>query len=492
MVLSIKNCFQAILAMALFISLAHAFTPQEEASFFAKTGENATAVAFGSGYQMVLINGVETAVLQKNGDEYAIIQDDAAIKTALDAYAKKSYEDLKPLIPQIVSNFNDLGTTIDDCIIGSKWFSFNLTRGGVYVKFNVRYDPAHFPKEWGAIWFINNNIGNFTGNWTIAQDAMASLQASANDQDKALAAAGSLRDSLGPIRDQYPKYYEAYLNATSSNQYAYRAQGVDRACQPTSNVTTSMNAILSLIGSTKYNSKDTLFVSVRAGTTARASIAVQNKIKTGASAVAGSLSSKVEGVKQNYSAYGIDLKTLSTELTNLQALVGTPGFSNASATLTAKVGKYQALLVDYNYSKYQISQADAAIAKAQDRYGSTDQRVVDLKKQLDDVKITLKQSETSLSSGNISSLNIKGIGQNAEIIANNARNLRAQENEIDFTTIAAVLVLLIALAGGYYYYRKQQGGGFGGNPPSGPAPKPALPIGGGGSSSSSLDSIPKM
>ncbi len=484
---SLKNGFRPLVGLLLLLSFAYAFTAQEEAAFFAKSGENATPVAFGSGYQMVLINGVETAILQKNGDEYGIIQDEAGMKTALDAYSKKSYEDLKPLVPQVVSNFNDLGSTIDDCIIGSSWFSFNETRGGVYSHFNVRYDPAHFPKEWGAIWFINYNIGNFTGNWTAAKNALASLQSSINSQDQALSAAASLRDSLTPVGAQYPKYYEAYLNATSSNQYAYRINGVNRDCVPTSNVTASINAILGLIGSSKFNSKDALFASVKAGTSDRAATAIQNKIKTGASAQAGSLSAKVEGIKQNYSAYGIDLKALSAELTNLNTLVGTAGFNNASATLSAKTGKYQALLVDYNYSKYQISQADAAIAKAQDRYGTTDQRIVDLKKQLEDVKISLKQGENALSAGNITSLNIKSIGQNAEMIANNARNLRAQENEIDFTTIAAVLVLIIALAGGYWYYRKQQGGGLGGG--SAPQPKPALPIGGG---KAGLDSIEKM
>lgn len=481
MVFNIKNGLLPtavfLFALASLASLAAA-TADDEASYFIRGGENASAVDINNGYQMVLISGVETAVLKQDGEEFSVVQDDAGIKTAVDAYATKSYEDLKPLVPQVMTAFEGLQQAIDTCIVGSEWFSFNATRGGVYVRFNVRYDPAHFPREYGAIWFIDKNVKKFKADWQKAEDGVSSLQASLSDEEKALQAAANVRDGFTPVQNQYPKYYEAYLNATSSNQFAYQFNGIDHPCASTSNVTGKINSILSIIGSSKFNPPSVMFDTVKNRTNDRAREAAANKLKTGASTKASSLSKKVEALKQNYSLYSIDLKGLAKDLLSLQGKVGTAGFDNASNNLAKKIDKYKALSGDYNRSREAIYKANEAIQKAVDRYGSTDGRVVDLKSQIDKVKLDLKNGEKALTDGTIDTVDFKKIEADAKAITENAGNLQAKENQIDLVTVAAVLVFIIAIAGGIWYYRKQQEPPFGGgagslpsSPSSSPAPK---------------------
>ena len=170
------SAFFTLFALLLSSSLVLGSTIEEEASYFARSGESATAVAAG-GYYIVLVNGLETAVLKQSSEEFVPVENDAEITTAVNAYAQAVFQnELKPKIPQITTAFAEVRTPIDNCIIGSKWFSFNLTRGGVYVKYNVRYDPVHWPKEHGAIHYIEDNIGKFEEAWNKATQGLDNLE----------------------------------------------------------------------------------------------------------------------------------------------------------------------------------------------------------------------------------------------------------------------------------------------------------------------------
>ena len=461
MVFPLKNSFWL---SALFIlsaaALSFAFTAEEEAGFFAREGETASAVEF-DGYQMVLINGVETAVLKQSGENFAVVQDAAGIDAAVGRYTEKAFEDLEGVSAQAASELNATRGDIDKCIIGSKWFSYNLTRGGVYVKFNVRYDRFHFPKEWGAIWFIHNNSKSFEGNWTAAKQAIDSLEQSPS-QEEALESARVATEGLTFVKGQYPNFYQAYLNATSSNQFAYRYRGEDERCLPTANVTPHLDAVLALIGSNKFSSPAMLKESVKTRTQERAAEAAQNRLKTGASATAGDLASEADILAQNYSAYGIELKKLKVEAENLRSAIGKPEFENQSRTFEQKLAKYKTSFTQYLDARNLIGQADAALQNASQRYGPLDGRVSDLNAQLQGVKIALRENENALGAGNLDLVNMAGVGENATVVTSSAQGLQARENEIDFVTLAVVVFVLLALAGGaYWLYQRRQ------NPPSG-------------------------
>ena len=474
MVSTLKSGFLLIALLSVFSVNAFAFTAEEEASFFSRQGEQSSATEF-DGHYMVLINGVETAVLKKNGEDFLVVQDAAAIDKAVDSYSDEAFEELKGLVPQVISEFNGTKEAIDKCIIGSKWFSFNLTRGGVYVKFNVRYDRAHFPKEWGAIWFIHNNSAAFEGNWTKTKEALDSLKASTNDKEASLAAANAVSESLPLIKEKYPKFYEAYLNATSSNQFAYRVKGVDSGCAPTANVTVKIDAVLALIGANKFNAPSVIKENVKTGTQERSQEARQNKLKTGASATAGDLATQADALAQNFSSYGVDLKKLKTEAENLRNAVGKPEFENQSQTLSQKLARYKTIYTQYLNAKDLILQAESALQNASQRYGPTDNRIAGLNTQLQNVKIALREGESAVSAGNIEVVDMQGIGQNATVITTTAQGLQPKENEIDFVTIGGLFLVILAIAGGaYYLYQRRQQPPSSGLPPRTPTPKVSL------------------
>ncbi|MEM4254875.1 MAG: hypothetical protein QXR53_00905 [Candidatus Norongarragalinales archaeon] len=472
MVSTPKNAFPLLALLALAAS-AFAFTVEEEASFFAREGEQASAVEF-DGHYMVLVNGVETAVLKKSGEEFLVLQNPSEIEKAMDAYSEQAFEDLQEIIPQVVSEFNSTRDAIDKCLTGSKWFSFNLTRGGVYVKFNVRYDRFHFPKEWGAIWFIHNNSAAFEKDWNIVKQGVDALESSGSDEEKALSSAKVIRESFAPVKAQYPEFYEAYLNATSSNPYAYRVKGVDSKCDSDANVTAKIDAVLALVGPSKFDSPSALKETVKNRTKERAQEARQNKIKTGASATAGDLASQADALARNFSAYGIDLKKLKTEAENLRNAVGRPEFENQSQALAQKVERYKTALTQYLDARVSIQNAEQAIQNASQRFGPTDGRIADYNTQLQNVKIALREGESALGNGNIEIVDMAGIGQNATVIAANVQNLQPRENEIDFVTIGVLLLVVLAIAGGaYYLYKKRQPPSYG-LPAKTPSPKVSL------------------
>ncbi|HLD62547.1 MAG TPA: hypothetical protein VI875_01620 [Candidatus Norongarragalinales archaeon] len=461
MVSKLKNGFWLVsLILLSAAALSSAFTAEEEAAFFAREGEVSSSAEF-NGYQMVLINGIETAVLKKSDAGFEIVQDSPGIDSAVDKYSAKAFEDLKGVSAQAVAELNSTRGPIDRCIIGSKWFSYNLTRGGVYVKFNVRYDRFHFPKEWGAIWFVQNNSGNFERNWTIAKQAIDSLLQSPS-QEQAFENAKNAREGLEFVKLQYPKFYQAYLNASSSNQFAYRYRGEDDSCAPTANVTPKIDAVLALIGANKFNSPSLLKETVKTRTKERAAEAAQNRLKTGASETAGDLASQADALAQNYSVYGIDLKKLKIETENLRNAIGKPEFENQSKTLEQKLARYKTSFTQYLNARDLIGQADAALQNASQRYGPLDSRVSDLNAQLQSVKISLRENENSLVAGNLDAVDMAGVGQNATIVTSSAQGLQARENEIDFVTIGVVILVLLGIAGGaYYLYKRRQ------NPPLG-------------------------
>lgn len=473
MVSTHETVLAAAFVILAFSPVASAFTPEEEASFFTREGEQSSAVEF-DGHYMVIVNGIETAILKKSGEDFLVVQDANAIDSAVDDYSDAAFEELKDIAPQALLDFNDTRTAIDSCIIGSNWFSFNLTRGGVYVKFNVRYDRFHFPKEWGAIWFIYNNTEAFQADWAKVEQGLDVLDTQLNDKEKALAAAKDIRESLPPVKNLYPKFYEAYLNATSSNQFAYRYRGIDRGCAPTSNVTSGIDSLTASIGLNKFNPPSFLKESIKSRTAERSAEARQNKIRTGASSTAGDLSTEADLLAQNFSVYGVNLDKLKTEAQNLRNAVGTSSFENQSQTFSTRLDRYKIIYSQYLAARQAIQEAEQAILNASNRFGPTDGRIADLNNQLQDVKIALREGESALGAGNIEVVDMAGVGQNATQITLAAQTLQPKENELDFVTIGALVLVVLGIAGGAYYFYQKRKPPSSGVTPSKPAPKVSL------------------
>ncbi|MFH1056672.1 MAG: hypothetical protein V1717_02660 [Candidatus Micrarchaeota archaeon] len=471
MVSLIKNGF-LLLAFGLVVaSFAFAFTAQEEAAFFAREGETPSVSEF-DGYQMISVNGIETAILKPSGDGFAVVQDDAGIQTAVEKYSSKAFEELKAVVPQVISGFNQTASIIDTCIFGSKYFAFNKSKTGIFATaYLIRIDRLHFPKEYSAVHYILDNVVAFEQDWKKAKAGLEALQTSLSDSESSLAAAANAREGLKPIKEKYPKYYEAYLNVTKVNfPQAYYYQGKNYGCAPDSNVTGKIDEVLGVIGANKFNPSSVLTETIKTRLQDRNEEATQNRVKSGASIQAGSIAEQATLMQELFAAFGVQLNALKTETENLQNAVGTAEFENQSQALSAKLSKYQAILAEYNSTSLQVSSAERALQNATQRFGANDDRIAELQKQLQEARISLKENENALSAGNLEVLNVSGILQNATAITLTAQALQPKENQFDLVTISAIVLLIALAAGGVYYFRKQRppGGMSSYNPPSRP------------------------
>ena len=445
-----------LLALALSSAGVFALTVQEQANFFVNSGETASAVQAGA-YYVVLVNGVETAVLKPVGNDFTIVQSQGEFTVAVQAYSQNVFQnDLKPAVPGIESTFDSLKGIVDTCLKGSKWFSFNATRGGVYVAYNVRYDPFHWPKEWGAIHYIEDNVYAFEDSWNSAKAGMESLASSLSDAEVALAATANAREGLKPIRAQYPKYYEAFLNATSSNQYAYSIQAKPYPCAPDSEVSGKIDSILSAIGASKFNPPSYLVSLISNKTAERFGQATQTKQNATQSIRASELVQSAQTLNANFSSLGVTLDKFQSDLTDLQNSVGTNSFENQTAVFSARLEKYQGLYVQYNATLFSLNRAQGALTNASNRYGGSDDRVSDLKRRLDQANVELRESQSLLKTGKLEVLNLPGLNENATSIAVTAENLQPKENQFDLVTIGVVILVLALLVGGFLYLRKRQ------------------------------------
>ena len=471
MVQLIKNSFLLALAAILFASTAFAFTAQEHAEFFAREGETANATQFDS-YYMVLVNGVEQAVLKKSGNDFVVVESESELETAVVKYSQAVFEDeLKPAIAQIGIAFDALNATVDTCIYGSKRYS-SKTRGGIYAYYNIRNDAIHFPAQYSAIKYIDTNIAQNEEDWEAAKEGVGVLKNSASNADSALEAAANARNGLTPVKNGYAKFYEAYKNATELDEYAYNWQTIEYPCEPTSDFNLKMDAVLGAISSSKFNSKDRLVSQIKTQMAERLVEYNQNKQEEGATLVAGELNDEAQAVKSKFSVFGVELTGLSNEITNVANSVGTPAFDNASKNLEQHITKYEAVYGDYNLTKFAITQAEQFLRQDMEKYGSTDDRITDLNRQLNDVKISLRENENTLKAGNVDAVNLSALSQNATKIMLSAQNLPPKEGQLDLVTIGGILMLILVGAGAVWYFkRKQSGAGPLIQPPSFSLPK---------------------
>jgi hypothetical protein len=461
MVSLIKNGF-LLLAFGLVVaSFAFAFTAQEEAAFFARAGESANATQF-NGYYMVLVDGVEQAVLKQSGSDYAVVEDANELEQAVGKYSEGVFEnELKPAIANIGTSFDALNATVDTCIYGSKRYSAK-TRGGIYAQYNIRNDPIHFPAQYSAIKYIDANVGQFEKDWLAAQEAIGVLRNSVSNDDSALEAAANARNGLTPVKNGYPKFYEAYQNATALDEFAYYWQTIEYPCAPTADFNSKMDGVLGLISANRFNSKAALVAQIKTQMAARLEDYTQKKKEESATLVAGDLNEKAQALKNKFSAFGLDLTGLSNEISNVANSVGTAAFENASQTFEQRLTRYESIYVDYNSTKQTVSKTEQFLKADSDKYGSTDDRIGDLNKQLNDVKISLRESENSLKNGNLDAVNFSSLYQNTTKIMASAQNLPPKEGQLDLVTIGGILLLVIVGAGAVWYFKRKQSGGGGG------------------------------
>lgn len=139
------------------------------------------------------------------------------------------------------------------------------------------------------------------------------------------------------------------------------------------------------------------------------------------------------------------------------------------ATMKTKYGELELLVSDpagllytYNGTVSQVAAAKAGIDAAEQKYGANESRVISLRNEYVDLVKSLAILDQRLQNNTqIETTELTAISEKADNLRTRALNLPVKQNELDLTTIAAIVVLGATLIGIAIYvlkFRKKGGG----------------------------------
>ncbi|MFH1750697.1 MAG: hypothetical protein ABH863_03405 [Candidatus Micrarchaeota archaeon] len=133
------------------------------------------------------------------------------------------------------------------------------------------------------------------------------------------------------------------------------------------------------------------------------------------------------------------------------------------AALETLIDDPAGLLFSYNKTRTADSEARAAIDAAIEKYTETDTRVMGLKNEFAQAGIELDQIDKKLTNGTeVTVAELQAMETKYESIRRRAAGLPSPQNELDLTTIVAIVVVVATIIGVLIYvlkFRKKGGGG---------------------------------
>lgn len=457
-----------------FAVAAHALTIQQEASFWANSGETAAAIDFVGDKSIVLIrvNDVESGFIKNAGLGYVIVEDDAEIQRLIEQYQTFQFQNtniisniqlVKDKISSVVQQacVNKSCTGIEACAYGVQEYVLHKVNAWPFsLVYRARVD---FPTEYSGYISLNSTYKSFgaaVANVKSSIDDMYNAS-KASDITQTFAGIEKARQALQVIRGNYTTIYNAYYNITYKYfPYAFWHAGIEYVCENKDNVTVQLDEVISLIPQSDFKDSQTLFTSISTTTKERASQVKSSRSFATQTEMVDLLRQKIANLTSQFSALGTtSLTALDNELKEVNASKNKVGFDQKYEALKNKTESYDKVYSQYNNSVKALNNATIQINAAAKKYGSNDDRVVEMQKTTQALRTSLKQSENAVKNGTLNAVLFESIAQNASVIALRAGKLGPKESQIDLVTIGGILVLLLAVIGAVWYFKKTRGGG---------------------------------
>ncbi|MEM0475400.1 MAG: hypothetical protein QW343_01255 [Candidatus Norongarragalinales archaeon] len=473
----------AAVALALLsCSFAAAFTAEETARYYANAGESTATVNFtaaGARHVMVKINGAESIVLREEKSVWQAVENEAELEPLLREYLQQQFDAIgfASRAAAVKANFDVFRTEGERCIEAIKKL-IRLSRATppyYYITLNAGRD---FPKEYAALQTLNATLPTFENAFNSSRDAVLTIEnkVSLRDADAAINAFNEVSSGMNAFKAAYANVSAAHATivATFPNAFLLQVDLKDH-CVLNSNQTAAVDEVItqSFLGAIK--STPELAKQIALNTAARKPPAAARMLDAAQSAKIAELAELTTNVTKEYAAAAavvgvnpVNLSVLWKQLGELRALhEQTRNATNDSSAFAAafdhkaretsdKIAFFKAMLGDYSKSLVAVDNATREVDKVVKKYGTNDERVAALQKDLRSLQVLAKSYDDLLRDGMLSSVSYQAVTANATRLSERASTLAPKESQLDFVLIGGIVILVGAVAATFYYLRKKK------------------------------------
>ncbi|PIT85607.1 hypothetical protein COU36_02285 [Candidatus Micrarchaeota archaeon CG10_big_fil_rev_8_21_14_0_10_59_7] len=460
-------------------SFAFALNASDEARFYAETGETATLVQLSEpddNIYMVLTNNAETVLLEQRAGRAEPITDEARITELVKRYLQARFDsyNFSGKRDSIASDFLIVNETAGGCAEGVRTFIPKTIYAMPYLL--IRAARSQYHNEYDAMMSLNET-------YPAVEDAVLEIQGSIVDMDAAISRRdidriskenGDIRRSAETIKDKYANLTVSHDLIVASFYYAFYVRGDPRSCSENANLTMALSGIMDATGGTGFPNSTRITSQVIGATATRKERAETRHTIAAQTETLNKTAYQVNATVMKYKAVNkVEIVYLNTKLGELQMLHGTlinslntggntslkaiaDNFTKTNADMDAFLKTYNDLYPTYSLSVLAVANATSSIDDLTKRLGNNEERVVDMQRELQTLKISLRSNEAFFKQGKVNTQIFGLIATNATSLATRAQATMPKENEIDFVTIGGGLILLLTLAGGFYYLKKMK------------------------------------
>jgi len=476
----VKKSFLSVLFLLALASLVVGATLDEEIKHYLNSGETYTATNVtvdGAAYALVKVGNVESFVFNSS---FEPVREDAVVAQVVDAYVQVQYEQMAPInTASIRSAYESINTSIRGTCLGDKLnggVEYFVTNTGALNYILIRFQCSLRPKQCVALDHINLTVNDVRSSMKVVDDSLTGLEAAVatkkptdvyDNLGRVNRAATALQANYSLLSSDYTTI--AYgTGGESGFVYAF---GTTYNCNVSSALSSSFTNLISLTSASNPFDVPTMLSRIKSATDLRYGPAQVRKVYD--EEMVRLLESKAlrDKVSSNFSSLGLVLSFLPGKYVQLEskfaAIANATNVATAQQLATAFQAErgtfdtlltlYQTLLFDYNASKAALSSATSKIALAATKYGSTDSRVQDLRKEQLNLTTRLTLLENDLKTGKtLTSQQFKDVAGSGEALALRAAELKPMEAQLDFLLIGGVILVVAIVAGVIWYARKRK------------------------------------
>ncbi|MDP2717849.1 MAG: hypothetical protein Q8P02_03845 [Candidatus Micrarchaeota archaeon] len=479
-----SHLLAGVLLALLFSSLTFALSADEAARFYLKSGESLkleNVSASGTAYTIVKINGAPSVVLAPKGSGFEALNTESQLDPVMDAYAEKIFKekDFSTSKKTVAQNLVTIQDVLGDCRVGGEIFLQNIPRRTVRIgKANIglwylieRSKNTTYVKEYNAIVSMNNSFPTYASAYdTLVEKAEKFPElVDAGNRDPILAASGSLRDSATTLKEKFATVSAAYADLNASGDFSsilkftFYESGTPHYCDANDTASNGLTFIQNEFSNKAIQSKAQLIQSVMAATKERQSGAAAGTATALRQEEVNELNVIITNLSTTFGPEAVKALEqakiqLVAALKDVNASGKTESFDALEASLSAQVDALEAAQADFLAASAVIAEANANLTEAQKKYGESDDRVLDMKKDLDELSANLTSTASTLSTSDSETARaqIQAVQASAAEINERAATLSPRGNDLDLTIIIGIAALVLALIGTLWYFKKMK------------------------------------
>ena len=474
------------LTLAFLAAPLNALTVQETAQNYANAGESASVVDFtvgGTKYYMVKISGAESVVLKEENGAFNAIANETELLTLANEYLQQQFDALgfPSRSAAIVASYGVYRAESGLCVEAIKKL-IRMSRSTppyMYITINAGRD---FPREYAALKNLNAALPDFEKAANATSNAVDSVEAAVAERnaDTAVRTFNEINSNALAFKTDYLNISSSVTDIKTTFPNAFLMQvDLKSHCALDANQTAAVDAVISQSSLGAIKSVAELAKHIAETTASRGPTAKKRMTIAQEASRISEISGRIDNVTRAYSedsrAAGATEANLTIlwkqygELNALHAQANNASTNGSDAAAVAfdrkaseteeKLSFFEATRKDYAESLIALNNATIEVNKIAVKYGSGDDRVASLQKDLRAVQLASKSQNDLLRDAMTTGAAFQAVTANATALSARAATLAPKENQLDFVLVGGVIILIGAGVGVFYYLRKKKEGG---------------------------------